>query len=83
MLVVDNFAIKYTSKEGAQNLIDALKQDYTITINWDATKYIRHTLEWDYKNHKVYAHMPRYIKKHYFDSIIKHQKQKRTHHIHM
>jgi hypothetical protein len=34
----------------AQHLIDALKQDYTITIDWDATKYIGLTLEWDYKN---------------------------------
>jgi hypothetical protein len=49
-LVVDNFAIKYTSMEDAQHLIDALKQDYTITIDWDATKYIGLTLKRDYKN---------------------------------
>jgi hypothetical protein len=49
-LVVDDFAIKYTSMEDAQHLIDALKQDYTITIDWDATKYIGLTLEWNYKN---------------------------------
>ncbi len=60
-LVVDDFAIKYTSIEDSQHLIDALKQDYTITIDWDATKYIGLTLEWDYKNKKVYAHMPGYI----------------------
>jgi hypothetical protein len=62
-LVVDNFAIKYTSIEDAQHLIDALKQDYTIKIDWDATKYIGLTLTWDYKNWKVYAHMPGYIQK--------------------
>jgi hypothetical protein len=49
-LVVDDFAIKYTSMEDAKHLIDALKQDYTITINWDATKYIGLTLKWDFKN---------------------------------
>ena len=49
-LVVDNFAIKYTSMEDAHHLIDTLKQDDTITINWDATKYIGLTLEWDYNN---------------------------------
>jgi hypothetical protein len=49
-LVVDNFAIQYTSKENAQHLIDTLKQDYTITIDWDATKYIGLTLKWEYKN---------------------------------
>jgi hypothetical protein len=62
-LVVDDFAIKYTSMEDAQHLIYALKQDYTITINWDTTKYIRLTLEWDNKNQMVYAHMPGYIQK--------------------
>jgi hypothetical protein len=51
-LVVDDFAIKYTSMEDAQHLIDALKQDYAITINWDSTKYIGLTLKWDYKNQK-------------------------------
>ena len=62
-LVVNDFAIKYTNLEDAQHLIDVLKKDYTITINWDATKYIGLTLEWDYKNQKVYAHMPGYIQK--------------------
>ncbi len=62
-LVVDDFAIKDTSIEDTQHLIDALKQDYTITIDWNATKYIRLTLEWDYKSQKVYAHMPGYIQK--------------------
>jgi hypothetical protein len=62
-LVVDDFAIKYTSTEDAQHLIDTVKQDYTITIDWDATKYIGLTLEWDYKNRKVYIHMPGYIQK--------------------
>ncbi len=37
-LVVDNFAIKYTKVEDAQHLIDALKKNYTITVDWDATK---------------------------------------------
>jgi hypothetical protein len=62
-LVVNDFTIKYTSMEDAQHLIDALKQDYTITIDWDTTKYIGLTLEWDHKNQKVYAHMPGYIQK--------------------
>jgi hypothetical protein len=39
-LVVDNVAIKYTKLEDAQHLIEALKKDYNITVDWDATKYI-------------------------------------------
>jgi hypothetical protein len=62
-LVVDDFAIKYTKLEDAQHLIDALKKDYTITIDWDATKYIGLTIEWDCTNWKVYIHMPGYLSK--------------------
>jgi hypothetical protein len=34
--------------DNAQHLIDALTKDYTIKINWDATKYIGFAIEWDY-----------------------------------
>jgi hypothetical protein len=82
-LVLNNFAIKYTSMEDAQHLIDTLKQDYTITIDWDATKYIRLTLEWDYKNQRSMPTCQDTYKRDYFNSRIKHQKQNRTDHIHM
>ncbi len=49
--------------EDAKHLIDALQKEYTITVDWDATKYIGLTIEWDYKNQKVYAHMPGYLSK--------------------
>ncbi len=42
---VDNFAIKCTNMEDAHHLFNALKQDYTITIDWGATKYTGLTLE--------------------------------------
>jgi hypothetical protein len=44
-LVVDDFAIKYTKLEDAQHLIEALKKDYNITVDWDATKYIGLTIK--------------------------------------
>jgi hypothetical protein len=62
-LVVDDFAIKYTKQEDAEHLINAIKQDYNITIDWDATKYIGLTIEWDYTNQKVHLHMPGYLNK--------------------
>jgi hypothetical protein len=46
-LFVDGFAIEYTNMEDAPHLINALKKDYTITIDWDATKCIGLTLKWD------------------------------------
>jgi hypothetical protein len=57
------FAIKYTKKEDAQHLIDALEKDYTISTDWDATKYIGLTIDWDYAKRKVYIHMPGYLAK--------------------
>jgi hypothetical protein len=62
-LVVDDFAIKYTKQEDAQHLINAIQKDYNIMIDWDATKYIGLTIEWDYANHKVHLHMPGYLDK--------------------
>ena len=62
-LVVNNFAIKYTKLDYAQHLIDALKKDYTITIDWNATKYIGLTIKWDYAKGKVHIHMPGYLPK--------------------
>ena len=47
-LVVDDFAIKYTSMEKANHLLNALKDKYTISIDWDASLYIGISLEWDY-----------------------------------
>jgi hypothetical protein len=61
--IVDNFAIKYTKMEDAKHLINALQKDYTITVDWDTINYIGLTIEWDYKNRKVYAHMPGYLSK--------------------
>ncbi len=49
--------------EDTKHLINVLKKDYTLTVDWDATKYIGLTIEWDYVNHKVYTHMPGYLPK--------------------
>ncbi len=44
-LVVDDFAVKYINEMDTTRLIDALKRDYTITVNKEATKYIGLTIE--------------------------------------
>jgi hypothetical protein len=48
-LVVDDFAVKYTNEQDAEHLISMLKQDYDVTIDQEATKYIGLTIEWDFK----------------------------------
>jgi hypothetical protein len=62
-LVVDDFTIKYTKMEDAKHLINTLQKDYTIIVDWNATKYIELTIKWDYKNQNVYSHMPGYLPK--------------------
>jgi hypothetical protein len=62
-LVVDDFAIKVLSEDDENHIINALKQDYIITVDRDATKYIGLTIEWDYQNGKVHIHMPGYLDK--------------------
>ena len=47
-LVVEDFAIKYTSLKNAQHLLHALKEKYTISEDWKAKLYIGITLKWDY-----------------------------------
>ena len=50
-------------KEDAQHLIDTLEKDYTISTDWDATKNIGLTIDWDYVKRKVHIHMPGYLSK--------------------
>ena len=52
-LVVDDFAIKYTSLDNAQHLLQALKEKYTISEDWEAKLYIVITLKWDYSKQTV------------------------------
>ena len=62
-LVVDDFGVKYVGKEHADHLISVLQQDYTIDIDWEGTRYIGLTLDWDYEKRKVHLSMPGYILK--------------------
>eukprot|EP00804_Cyclotella_cryptica_P011478 CCRYP_016405-RA/>CCRYP_016405-RA protein AED:0.32 eAED:0.32 QI:0/0/0/1/0/0/3/0/516 len=62
-LVVDNFGIKYVGKEHADHLLNALKQHYTLEIDWSGTLYCGIALQWDYLNKTVDISMPGYIKK--------------------
>ncbi len=82
-LVVDDFAIKYTSMEDAQHLIDALKHDNTITIDWVATNTLDLLLNGTTRTKMSMPTCQDTYKRQYFNSSIKHQKQNRTHSIHM
>ena len=60
-LIVEDFAIKYTSLENAQHLLNALKEKYTISEDWEAKLYIGITLKWDYGKQTVDLSMPGYV----------------------
>lgn len=62
-LTVDDFGIKYVGKENADHLFHALRELYTITVDWTGTKYCGLTLAWDYDTRTCDVSMPGYIAK--------------------
>jgi len=62
-LVVDDFGVKYVGEEHANHLISVLKEHYEIDVDWEGTRFIGLTLDWDYSGHKVHLSMPGYITK--------------------
>jgi hypothetical protein len=60
-LVVDNFGIRYTSRDDVEKLINTLKLEYKCSSEWTGDCYIGLTLKWDYDNHTVIKSMPGYI----------------------
>jgi len=50
-------------KEHAEHLISVLQQDYEIDTDWEGTRYLGLTLDWDYTERQVHLSMPGYIAK--------------------
>jgi len=62
-LWVDDFGIKYGSRDDVDDLITLLGKQYEMTIDWSGTKYIGLTLRWNYKKGIVDLSMPGYIQR--------------------
>ena len=62
-LCVDDFGVKYNSKQDLDHLIDALKQHYEITIDMEGKNFCGLTLEWHYNSEYVDISMPGYVAK--------------------
>jgi len=62
-LVVDDFCVKYVGEEHALHLKKVLEENYKITTDWTASRYIGITLDWDYKKRQVHLSMPGYVAK--------------------
>ncbi len=55
-LVVDDFGVKYINETDINHHLQALKQDYKIEEDWEGTRYLGITLDWDYKKHSPSVH---------------------------
>ena len=62
-LVVDDFGIKYTTREGADHLIRTLSLLYDIKIDWVGRTYVGFTITFDPLLRTVALSMPGYINK--------------------
>jgi hypothetical protein len=60
-LVVDDFGVKYVGAKHAQHLLDALRQLYTVTMDWGGTLFNGLTLGLNYEARYVDVSMPHYI----------------------
>jgi hypothetical protein len=63
VLPVDDFGVKYVSREHAEHLYQALCKHYKVTTDWTHECYIGIHLRWDYINHQVHLFMPGYVRK--------------------
>jgi len=61
-LCVDDFGVKYSTKEDANHFLSALTSNYRISINWKGDNYVGLTLKWNYHDGYVDLSMPNYIK---------------------
>jgi hypothetical protein len=62
-LVVDDFGVKYTTKEAALHLIATLELLYVIKVDWSGAHYIGFTIAFDRERRTVSLTMPGYIEK--------------------
>ena len=58
-----DFGVKYVNKADVKHLISVLTQHYKIDTDWECTRYVGLTLDWDYNNRCVHLSMPEYIEK--------------------
>lgn len=61
-LCVDDFGIKYFTKDDANHLINTLKEKYEGTEDWDGRHFCGYTFDWNYTKGYVDVSMPGYEK---------------------
>ena len=61
-LVVDDFGIKYASKDDVNHLISVMRSKYKFKVDFDAKQYIGIHLKWDYIKRQVICSMDGYVR---------------------
>lgn len=61
--MVDSSGVKWIGKDAAMYLIEALRQQHVISIDWSGSNYLGFTLDWNYKEKNVTLSMPHHFKK--------------------
>ena len=60
-LCIDNFGIKYIGKENAKHLLNALRNNYKIEVNWTGSLYCGVHLTWHYDYGYLDTAIPGYV----------------------
>ena len=58
---IDNFGVKYYTKEDANHLIDSLWAHYKCTTDWKGQHYCGLTFKWHYNKGYADESMPKYV----------------------
>ena len=61
-LCVDDFSVKYFSKEDIQHLHDTIATEYTCKIDWKRENFLGYTIDWNNKKGYVDISMTDYIR---------------------
>ncbi len=61
--MVDNFVVKNIDKEHVLHFLQVLKQAYEVKEDWEGTRYLGMTIDWDYTKRGVHLSMPGYVEK--------------------
>ena len=75
---MDDFGVKYVDKEHVEHLLEALKKDYKLAIDWEGDLYCGIKLDWNYEEGCPNILMPGYTEK--LLQRMKHEKPTKLQH---
>ena len=62
-LCVDDFGVKYFSKDDANHLLNSLTKNYANSTDWEGLNYLRFKIDWKYSKEYVDISIPDYVRK--------------------